>query len=78
MVARALGEQISAPPSVLDEIHGARAAGALLVGDLDGPADVPMLFSIRYLTGFCCRFAERLDSYRLDGTACGEVTSLGC
>ena len=49
---------MSAPrPSVLDQVQGARAAGALLVGDLDGAVDALILTSNRYLVGFCFRFA---------------------
>ena len=44
-------------PSVLDELYGARAAGSLLVGDVDEAVDALMLVSNRYLAGFCCRFA---------------------
>ena len=44
-------------PSVLDEIDGARALGALLVGDLPGAVDALERASVRYLVGFFCRVA---------------------
>ena len=46
-----------AAPSVLDEIHGARAVGALLAGDRDGAAHALEPASNRYLVGFFCRLA---------------------
>ena len=45
------------PPSVLDEIHGARTVGALLAGDRDGAAHALEPASNRYLVGFFCRLA---------------------
>ena len=41
--------------SVLDEIHGARALGALLAGELEEAVDALERASVRYLVGFFCR-----------------------
>lgn len=39
------------------EVHGARAAGALLAGELDEAVDSLESVSGRYLAGFCLRLA---------------------
>ena len=44
-------------PSVLDQVHGARAAGALLVGELDEAEEHLSAASSRYLVGFFLRLA---------------------
>ena len=66
-------------PSPLDEADGASAAGALLVGDLDGAVDALERVSPRYLVALLwrlgllmpsvsCRLAWRLARRRLGGT----------
>ena len=52
-------------PSVLDEIDGARALGALLAGDLPGAVDALERASVRYLVGFFCRVALLTPSVSL-------------
>ena len=42
-------------PSILDEIHGARALGAPLVGDLDSSVATLQPVSAAYLAGFLLR-----------------------
>ena len=49
------GPMHARPP--LDEVYGARALGALLIGDLAGAVDAPGLVSTEYLVGFFCRLA---------------------
>ena len=44
-------------PSVLDQVHGARAAGALLAGELDEAEEALTAVSNRYLAAFCLRLA---------------------
>ena len=45
------------PPSALDFVHGARAAGALLAGDREAALDTLARASTRYVAGFVCRLA---------------------
>ena len=45
------------PPSVLDELDGARALGALLAGDLEGAVEALDFVSVRYLVGLLLRLA---------------------
>ena len=40
-----------------DEVHGARAAGLLVVGDLESAAAELGSVRTRYLVGFLCRLA---------------------
>lgn len=44
-------------PSVLDQVYGARAAGALLAGELDEAHGHLSAVSNRYLVAFCIRLA---------------------
>ena len=44
-------------PSVLDQVHGVRAAGALLAGELDEAEEALTAVSNRYLAAFCLRLA---------------------
>ena len=44
-------------PSILDQVHGARAAGALLAGELDEAEEALTAVSTRYLAAFCLRLA---------------------
>ena len=54
------------PRSALpDEVHGARAAGALLVGDLASAAADLACVRTRYLVGFLCRLAVVAPSVSL-------------
>ena len=52
-------------PSPLDEIDGARAAGSLLVGDLEAAVDVLERVSTRYLAGFLWRLGILIPSVAL-------------
>jgi len=52
-------------PSLLDEIDGARAAGSMLVGDLDGAVDALERVSTRYLAGFLWRLGILMPSVAL-------------
>ena len=45
------------PPSVLDELDGAKALGALLVGDLDGAVEALESVPTRYLLGLLLRLS---------------------
>ena len=45
------------PPSALDVLHGASAAGALLAGDREAALDALARASTRYVAGFVCRLA---------------------
>ena len=53
------------PPSVHDELDGARALGALLVGDLDGEVEALDSVSVRYLVGLLLRLALLAPSVSL-------------
>ena len=53
------------PPSVLDELDGARALGALLVGDIDGAVIALEPVSARYLVGLLLRLALLAPSVSL-------------
>ena len=44
-------------PSVLDQVHGARAAAALLAGELDEAEEALTAVSTRYLAAFCLPLA---------------------
>lgn len=52
-------------PSPLDELDGARAAGALLVGDLEEAVDARERVSTRYVAGFLCRLGFLMPSVSL-------------
>ena len=58
------------PPSVLDEIYGAQALGALLAGDLESALDALGPASTRYVAGFLCRLALLMPSISAH-LACG-------
>ena len=66
-----------------DEVHGTRAAGALLAGELDEAVDALEPVSYRYLFGFCLRLAVvtpsvslriawRVSRRRVGGTGVGQ------
>ena len=44
-------------PLLPDEVYGARAAGALLVGDLASAEAQLSRVRLRYLVAFCCRLS---------------------
>ena len=48
--------------SVLDQIYGAKALGALLEGDLEGAAEALDPVAARYLVGFFCRLGLIMPS----------------
>ena len=52
-------------PSPLDEVHGAAAAGAVLVADLDGAVDALQRTSVRYRLGFLLRLGLVVPSVSL-------------
>ena len=66
-------------PSPLDEADGASAAGALLVGDLEGAVDALERVSARYLGGFLWRLGLLMPSvslrlaWRLAGRRLGGI-----
>ena len=66
-----------------DEVHGARAAGALLAGELDEVVEALLPVSNRYLVGFFLRFsvvspglalrlAWRVSRQRMDSSRFGN------
>ena len=48
-----------------DEVHGARAVGSLIVGDLEAAEAELALTGARYLAGFLCRLAVIMPSVAL-------------
>ena len=56
---------VARKPSPLDEADGASAAGALLVGDLDGAVDALEKVSAFYLAGFLWRIGLFMPSVSL-------------
>ena len=52
-------------PSLPDEVHGARAAGDLLVGDVASAEAQLACVRARYLVGFCCRLSVVAPSVAL-------------
>ena len=59
---RHCGAMIGSSPSVLDEIYGAQALGALLAGDLESALDALGRASTRYVAGFLCRLGLLMPS----------------
>jgi len=49
------GTMTGSQPSVLDEVYGAQALGALLAGDLESALDAFGRAPTRYVAGFLCR-----------------------
>ena len=60
-----LGYMESPRSALPDEVHGARAAGALLVGDLASAEADLACARTRYLAGFLCRLAVIAPSVSL-------------
>ena len=56
---------VNARSSVLDEIYGARAVGALVAGDWEGALEALEQASWRYLIGFLFRLALLMPSASL-------------
>ena len=52
-------------PTLPDEVHGARAMGSLVVGDLESAAAELGSVQTRYLFGFLCRLAILMPTISL-------------
>ena len=60
-----LGRMEDPRPTLPDEVHGARAAGSLVVGDLESAAAELGSVRTRYLVGFLCRLAILMPTVSL-------------
>ena len=60
-----LGRMEAPRPALPDEVHGARAVGSLVVGDLESAAAELGSVRTRYLVGFLCRLAMLMPTVSL-------------